>query len=170
MLRLRHLPLLLLACTAARAADGTPALLTISRAGLPALAYTAAEFAALPHVELTLVNPHDQKEHRYAGVNVRELLTRAGLPFGEKLRGPALQFGVVARAKDGYGVLFALAEFDEAFSSRTLLLADRIDGQPVPDSAAPLQLVVPGDKKAARWARMVASLEIISTATPPAKP
>ena len=167
MLRLRHLFFLLVAFTVARAGDNPAALLTLRREGAPPLAFSPAEFAALPHVEVTLVNPHDQKEHRFSGVSVRDLLARIGAPLGEKLRGPALQAGVMVRSKDGYGVLFALAEFDESFSNRSLLLADRIDGQPLPPTAAPLQLIVPGDKKAARWARMVAAIEVISI---PSKP
>ncbi len=131
------------------------------------LAFTAAEFSALPHTDLTAVEPHEMKERRYTGVTVRELLTRAGAPLGEKLRGAALTMGVLVRCKDGYTVLYSLAEFDENFSSCTVLLADREDGAAPPATAAPLRLVAPGDKRGARWARMVTSLEIV---TLPAKP
>jgi len=37
---------------------------------------------------------------------------------------------------------------------------------PVPENAAPFRLIAPGDKKAARWARMVTSLEITTPAQP----
>lgn len=82
--------------------------------------------------------------------------------MAERLRGPALQLAVVARAKDGYAVVFALAEFDESFSARTVLLADAEERNPPSDKAAPLELVAPGDQNAARWARMMASLEIVT--------
>lgn len=133
--------------------------------------FTEAELAALPRLELTLDDPHEKKSHSYAGFAVRELLGRVGAPLGEKLRGGALQLGVIVRAKDGYAVLFSLADFDEAFSPRTLLLADRIDGHPLPERSGPLQLIAPGDKRAARWARMVVSLEVVTLpAATPAKP
>jgi len=67
---------------------------------------------------------------------------------------------VLARCRDHYDVVFALAEFDDAFSGRVILLADREDGGPLPDGQGPLRLVVPGDKRVARWARMVTSLEV----------
>jgi DMSO/TMAO reductase YedYZ molybdopterin-dependent catalytic subunit len=104
-------------------------------------------------------------------VTVHELLVRAGVPLGDNLRGAALQLVVIARSHDGYAVVFALADFDDTFSSRTILLAEREDGKPLPDNAAPFRLVAPGDKKAARWARMVTSLEIASvgSAASPAK-
>lgn len=170
MLRLGLLAFLLLAFTGAQAAETTATLLTVRREGAAPLGFSAAEFSALPHIDLTLVNPHDQKEHHYSGVNVRELLARIDAPLGEKLRGPAQQLGVLVKAKDGYAVLFALAEFDESFSSRTLILADRVDGQPLPEGMAPLQLIAPGDKKAARWARMVTAIEIIPTLPAAPKP
>ena len=98
---------------------------------------------------------------------MRELLARVGAPLGDKMRGPALALGVLVRTKDDYAVLFSLAEFDSAFSTRTLLLADREDGAAPPATAAPFRLVAPGDSRGARWARMVTSIEIISI---PVKP
>ena len=128
------------------------------------LTFTAAEFAALPRTELKALEPHEKKERTYAGVAVRELLIRAGAQLGEQLRGPALTTGVLVRCRDNYTVLYALAEFDAAFSTRTLLLADREDGAAPPPSAAPLRLVAPGDTRGARWARQVASIELIQLA------
>jgi len=107
------------------------------------LAFTAEEFAALPRSAVTVADPHTRADRHFSGVAVRELLVRAGAPLGEKLRGPALQLAVVARARDGYGVVFSLAEFDAAFSARTILLADREDGQPLPEKSAPFQLIAP---------------------------
>lgn len=130
------------------------------------ITFTAAEFAALPHLEAKLPPLHEAPERTYTGVALRELLARAGAPLGEKLRGDALLAGVIVRSKDNYAVLYALAEFDENFSQRTLLLADREDGQPLPPSAAPLRVVAPGDKRGARSARQVISIEIVSLAKP----
>jgi DMSO/TMAO reductase YedYZ molybdopterin-dependent catalytic subunit len=138
---------------------GEPALTVVSPG--QTLTLTADEFRALPHSDMTAMDPHQRMEHHYSGIRVRELLAKAGAPLGEKLRGKALQLGVVFHSKDGYATLFALAEFDDAFSDRTILLADREDGKPLPENAGPLRAVVPGDKRAARWARMVTSIEIV---------
>ena len=131
------------------------------------LTFTAGEFAALPHTELKALEPHEKKECVYSGVVVHDLLAKVGVLSRESFRGPALQLGVLVRSKDGYTVLFALAEFDENFSSRTLLLADREDGQPPPATAAPLRLVAPGDKRGGRWARIVTSIEIVPVGAKP---
>lgn len=152
--------LLLFAAPAVRTLAAEP-MVRITTTG-KTLAFSAEEFAALPHTDLTVADPHTQAPRKFSGVAVRELLVRAGAPLGDKLRGTALQLAVVFRAKDNYGVVFALADFDEAFSSRTLLLADAEDDKPLPEKSAPLQLVAPGDKKAARWARQVVAIEIVS--------
>jgi hypothetical protein len=126
---------------------------------------TAEELSALPHVEITALDPHEKKEHRYSGVPVREILARVGEPSGDKIRGPALATAVIIHSKDGYTTLFALAEFDDQFNSRTILLSDGQDGKPLPPNLGPLHIVVPGDKRAARWARMVTSIEIVQLPT-----
>ena len=124
------------------------------------LVFTAAQFAALPHSEIKVTDPHEKKEHQYSGVSVRDLLSQAGAPLGDKLRGAALHDVVMVRAKDGYAVAFTLADFDDAYSTRTIALADKEDGNPLSDTAGPLRLIVPDDKKGARWARMVTKIEI----------
>jgi hypothetical protein len=123
--------------------------------------FSADEFRALPHSEITATDPHLKLEHRYSGVPVRDLLAKLDAPLGDRLRGPALQMAVIFHSRDGYSTLYALAEFDEAFSDRTILLADTEDGKPLPENAGPLRVVAPGDKRAARWARMVTSMELL---------
>lgn len=130
------------------------------------LTLSAEEFAALPHVEVTLPAEEDFPERHFSGVSMRELLTRAGAPLGEKMRKSAMMIGVVVHCKDGYSVLYALAEFDESFSNRTIILADKEDGAPLPPSAAPLRMVAPGDKRGARSCKQVVSIEIASFAKP----
>jgi hypothetical protein len=150
---------LLLACFPLRAAD--LAALTVSGGG-QTLTYSLADLAALPHLEVTALDPHAKEQHTYSGVLVHDLLAKVGMLGGDALRGALLRQAVIVHASDGYATLFALAEFDENFSDRTIILADRQDGQPLPPNAGPLRLIVPNDKRAARWARMVRALEIVS--------
>jgi hypothetical protein len=156
---------LFLSATACRILAADPVLTLISPD--KTLALSAGDLQQIPHTELTATDPHENKQHRYSGILVRDLLAKVGVPMGEKLRGRALQLAVVFHSKDGYGTLFALAEFDDAFSDRQLLLADSEDGGPLPEGAAPLRLIAPGDKRAARWARMVTSIEIIPPGATP---
>ena len=107
------------------------------------------------------MDPHEKKMHEFTGVAVSEILARAGAPSGEKLHGHALRQIVIFSARDGYAVSFSLADFDAAYSDRTILLADQEDGAPLTDTAGPLRLIVSGDKKASRWERMVSSIEVV---------
>jgi DMSO/TMAO reductase YedYZ molybdopterin-dependent catalytic subunit len=124
-------------------------------------AFAGAELSMLPHQDVTAFDFHEKQNHVYSGVPVRDLLAKAGVQFGEKLRGKNLRLVVVVHCRDHYDIVFALAEFDDAFNSRTILLVDRQDGQPLPDALGPVRLVVPEDKRPARWARGVTSLEVI---------
>jgi hypothetical protein len=125
------------------------------------LTLTATQFAALPHTQIKATDPHEKKEHQYSAVPVRDLLSKVGAPLGDKLRGAALHYVVMVRARDGYTVAFTLADFDDSYSTRTICLADGEDGNPLSGTAGPLRLIVPDDKKASRWARMVTKIEIL---------
>ena len=136
------------------------AFLTISTATTN-ITLSAADFAALPHTKIQLMDPHEKMKHQFRGVAVSEILARANAPLGEKLRGRALRLIVIFRASDGYAVSFSLADFDADYSDRTILLADAEDSAPLSATAGPLRLIVSGDKKASRWERMVTSIEVV---------
>ena len=150
----------------AAASYAAPALTV--RYGATSVAFEASAFEALAHRSVTAYDFHEKQDHVYTGVPVRDLLAKAGVEFGEKLRGKSLRLVVIAHCRDHYDIVFALAEFDDAFNARTILVVDRQDGGAVPPGQGPLRLVVPGDKRPARWARMVESLEVVPVGDGPA--
>jgi len=96
----------------------------------------------------------------FQGVALRDVLIKAGIPLGDALRGPALARVVIASAPDGYRVAYAIAELDAAFTDQVVLVADRRDGRPLLPDTGPLQIVVPNDKRPARWIRQVNKIEV----------
>lgn len=96
----------------------------------------------------------------HEGVALRDVLMRAGVPMGDQLRGKALARVVVASAADGYQVVYALAELDTAFNDHTVIIANTRNGQPLLADAGPLQIIVPQDKRPARWIKQVTRLEV----------
>ncbi len=124
------------------------------------LRWTRAEMAAMPRASLTVKD--DGVDVTYEGVWIHELLHRAGLPMGPKLRGEGMLTGVIAEASDGYRVLFTLAELDPAFREPHLLVADRLDGKPLLPHHGTLRLIVGGDLRGARSVRMFARLHVVS--------
>jgi DMSO/TMAO reductase YedYZ molybdopterin-dependent catalytic subunit len=98
----------------------------------------------------------------YEGVPLRELLAHANAPLGKNLRGKALSTYVLAKARDGYQVVFTLAEVDAAFANESILVADKRDGKPLPPNQGPLRIVCPNDKAGARSVRMLETLQVVS--------
>lgn len=124
----------------------------------------AAELAALPRAEVTL-EAHGER-HVYSGPLLIDVLGKVGVPRGPALRGPALASVVLISARDGYQVALAVAELDPAMRSARVILADRADGRPIPQTDGPLRLVVEGDLRPARSARMVSRIELRALAQP----
>ncbi len=121
----------------------------------------AQDFAKLPQVKVS-AKDHDGKNREYAGVGLRDILTQAGVATGNDVRGKELADYVVVEAADGYRVVFSLAELDPDFGNTQVLVAESVDGQPLAAKEGPLRLVVPGDKRQARWVRMVTRISVMN--------
>jgi hypothetical protein len=121
---------------------------------------TAAQVENLPHVTVD-TSDHD-KPAQFRGVALSALLSMAGIQLGDSMRGPRMTEALLVEAADGYKVVFALAELDPAFASREIILADKRDGKPLDAKEGPFRMVVPGDKRPARWIRQVTTLKVIA--------
>lgn len=120
--------------------------MTISFAGLESKSVNTADAAGI--------------KTTHEGVAMRDVLVKAGVPMGDALRGKALARVVIATAADGYQVAYAIAELDPQFNDYVILIANTRDGKPLLPDTGPLQIVVPQDKRAARWMRQVTTLEV----------
>ncbi len=114
----------------------------------------------LPHVTIQVMDTHNNKQETYEGVPLADLLKQAGAPQGEQIRGALMTTYVIAEGSDGYRALFSLAELDSGFEDSGVIVADRMDGAPIAGDGGPLRLVVPHDKRPARWVRMLESVTI----------
>ena len=107
----------------------------------------------------TTVSAHEVSG-RYSGVALTDLLALVGAPLGDSLRGRSLATFVTVEATDGYRVLFSIAELDSRFTDRVVIVADGKDGNPLPAAEGPYRLIVPGEKRPARWARQVVRISL----------
>jgi len=123
------------------------------------VALTPGDLAALPHESAT-VTAEDGTKSVYDGVPLREILSKAGAPFGKQLRGKNMTTYVLATAHDGYQVVFTLAELDPAFANEHILVADN-EGQPMSAPLGPLRIICVNDKAGARSLRMLETLEVV---------
>lgn len=127
------------------------------------LSLSLTDLGGFPRKILQVTNEHDGKEETYQGVPLEEILKRVGVPQGQQLRGAALTTYVRAEGSDGYIVVFSLPELDASIQNSDILVADTLNGEPIPDKLGPLRLIVPHDKRAARWVRMLRSLTVVKT-------
>jgi DMSO/TMAO reductase YedYZ molybdopterin-dependent catalytic subunit len=125
------------------------------------LSLTISELSGFPRETLKVTNEHSGKEETYQGVPVVELLKRAGVPQGHELRGAAMTTYVRAQGADGYSVTFSLAELDPSIQDSDVIVADTLNGEPIPGKLGPLRLVAPHDKRPARWVSMLRSLTVV---------
>jgi DMSO/TMAO reductase YedYZ molybdopterin-dependent catalytic subunit len=102
----------------------------------------------------------DGNDHVYSGVVLSAILQKAGVTLGKDLRGENLTKYVLVDASDGYQIIFALAELDEGFTDRTIILADQMDGKPLPPGDGPFRIIVQGEKKPARCIKEVTGIRI----------
>ena len=123
------------------------------------LKLTAADITAMKKTEVVAAD-RDGKEHRYSGVPVYEILQQAGVTLGPQLRGENMSKYLLVKSGDGYEVLFSLPELDSTFANRVIILADKMDGNPLPAGKGPFRIVVPGEKKPARWIWEVTTMTV----------
>ena len=119
------------------------------------LTLKAEDLVAMPR-EKASIPDQDGTKVEYEGVPLREILKRAGAPLGGQLRGK-----VLAKAHDGYQVVFTLGEIDAQFGNEQIIVADKRDGKPLFGYQGPFRLVCPRDKAGARSVRMLETLEFV---------
>jgi len=124
------------------------------------LTITAADLKKMPRKTLRVENTHANRTEVYEGVPLDALLQKAGVPQGEQVRGAAMADYVLIEAADDYHVVFALAELDSSFLDSEVLVADTMDGAPLPPDQGPFKLVAPHEKRPARWVKMVKSITV----------
>jgi DMSO/TMAO reductase YedYZ molybdopterin-dependent catalytic subunit len=131
----------------ARAAD---ALLTIDGDVTKPVVLSEADFKALPHTSVSIA------ADTYSGVALSGLLKMAGVPLQDDLKGKDVAKYLHAQGADGFVAVFALPEFDTG----VFVVADSLNGAPLPQGTGVLQLISPGEKRHSRWIKQLATLRI----------
>ena len=140
--------------------------LEIEGSAITTIKISLPDLSRMPRLKIDVREPHKGEMQHYEGVRVSDLLLKAGVPLGERLRGRALATYVVAKASDGYTVVYSIAELDPAMTDNQVIVADTMNGKPLEPKQGPLKIVVPGDKRPARWIRMLMTLRIENAVNP----
>lgn len=119
---------------------------------------TAWDLSKLPQQTVKFVDHGAQST--FEGVSLKDVLAKVAVPAGEKFHSTAASYYMVVEAKDGYRAIFAWAELDSTFMDKALYLVTKRDGKPLSETDGPFELIVPGEKRAARSVRQVRELEL----------
>lgn len=120
-----------------------------------------ADLEALPHVKVT-ASEHGSPPVSFEGVALKSVLEKAGVPFGESMKGKQLTNCLLVEAADGYRAVIALPELDPAFTDKQTVLAFLRNGKPLGEKEGPYRIVIPEEKRMARWVRQVTTLKIVA--------
>src|SRR3984885_901110 len=134
--------------------------LTVQTEAGKQLVLSRSDLEALPHVKVT-ASEHSSGPVNFEGVTLKSVLEKAGVAFGESMKGKRLTNCLLVEAADGYRAVIALAELDPAFTDKQTLLAFLRDGKPLGEKEGPYRIVIPGEKRMARWVRQVTTLKIV---------
>lgn len=129
------------------------------------LLINAATLAGLPRFTITATDENGHT-NAYTGVSLLALIDRAGAPAGEPVRGLAMMSYIVVSAGDGYHVIFSLPELDASFHRRLVMISDQRDGAPFDSREGPYRLIVPGERRDARWVRAVTAVDLKNAPSP----
>jgi hypothetical protein len=135
--------------------------ISISGDGITLLTFTKGMFADMKQVVI-MAKGHDEKVHRYSGVTLADILAKAGVMLGDSAKRKTILSYVVITAADNYKAIYTLPEIDPLFANRSIILASRADKKPLSTEDGPFQIIVPGERKHARWVRQVTGIQVVT--------
>ena len=133
--------------------------LTVQTEGGKQTVLARADIEALPRVKVTTAA--SGLATTFEGVALRAVLEKAGVGFGETLKGKRMASCLLVEAADDYRVVIALPEIDPRFTDKQVILTFLKDGKPLDDKEGPYRIVIPDEKRTARWVRQVTTLKIV---------
>jgi hypothetical protein len=77
------------------------------------------------------------------------------------MKGKRLTNCLLIEAADGYRAVIALLELDPAFTDKQVILAFLRDSRPLGEKEGPCRIVIPDEKRMARWVRQVTALRVV---------
>jgi hypothetical protein len=134
--------------------------LTVQTDSAKQVVLSLADLEALPHIRVT-ASEHSSAPVEFEGVTLKSVLEKAGVAFGESMKGKRLTNCLLVEAADGCRVVIALPELDPAFTDKQTLLAFLRDGKSLGEKEGPYRIVIPDEKRMARWVRQVTTLKIV---------
>lgn len=89
------------------------------------------------------------------------LIQAAKLKLSPKPKNHELAVAIIVMGRDGYAACFSYGELQPQIGKRAVWVALDRNGKPLPDSAAPTELLSTDDEKPSRWVHAISSITVI---------
>ena len=133
--------------------------LTVRTAGRDSV-LSPAQLATIPRHDLRVAGENSTDSATVSGVTLWDLMQKAGVPAAAASGRQRGSMYVRLKGSDGQSAMFGLVEIDPSFSKRTVLVADRRNGQALDAVEGPWRAFVPDDIRHARWIRGLVLVEV----------
>jgi hypothetical protein len=133
--------------------------LTIQTEGGKQTVLARSDIESLPHIKVTTHGAENNAT--FEGVALKTVFEKGGVEFGHSMRGKRFASCLLVKAADGYSAVIALPEIDPDFTEKQIVLAFLQDGKPLDAKAGPYRILIPDEKRMARWVRQVTTLKIV---------
>ncbi|MDP2213025.1 molybdopterin-dependent oxidoreductase [Phenylobacterium sp.] len=150
-------PFLLASLLLVLAAPAAAQDVTISRADGTEVTLSAADLADLPRAQVSVTGAAGPK--LYEGPPLAYVMRAAGLPVGMRAHGDPMRGYLVVRGADGYAAVISAFEADKDLHGDVAILADTVDGEPLPEREGPRRVVIADDLKSWRSVRKVVAID-----------
>jgi len=150
-------PLLLAAVLAALALPAAAQDLSVSRADGTSVTLSAAALADLPRAQVSVEGKAGPD--LYEGPVLSHVMRAAGLPVGMRAHGAPMRGYLVVRGADGYAAVLSAVEADKDLHGDGAILADTMNGGPLPEREGPRRVIVGDDLKSWRSVRQVVAID-----------
>ena len=131
--------------------------LKVTRADGTSVTLTPEALADLPRSRVTVAGGSGPQV--YEGPALAYVMRAARLPVGMRAHGEPMKGYLVVRGADGYAAALSAAEADKELHEDVVILADRLDGQPLPAAEGPWRLVIDDDIRPWRSVRQVVAMD-----------
>jgi hypothetical protein len=124
-------------------------------------AFSVADLKAMPQKTVTVHNEHTQTMESYSGVDLGDVLAKAGFAVSAATHRKMLRSYLKAEGTDQYWVMYSVTEVEGSEHEGEVIVATSMDGKGL-GADGEIKLVSTEDKKPQRWVRNLRSIEMKS--------
>jgi hypothetical protein len=169
----------LLVLLAGLGADQVPNAIHIQGTGVTASDWSADQIQSQLASDIQSIQYKSKgADHTFTCVPLISLLKAAGVettmvmnPKADpKTKNPLMRRVIIVTGRDGYTVVFSMAEVMPMVGKRAVWVAVQEDGKPLANSDGPVRLIVPEDGMPARGVHEVATIDVEQLSAPTTQP